>query len=249
MRALLFVLLALRCGAAGEIPNLPRIRQVNLERAANLPNFIADEITVRYRRAKGDADWRVFDHVEAEIAVRGSGEFTRQNVRRDGQPWNKPLPNLNWGVSFGDELTSLFDAKCSTTAIEVDGRIEWQGKPAAAYRYQAPPNACFGTWTTNGLLGIKKRSNPARQGRFVVDGNANPVHFEMQSIDFPKSFPGDTWTAATTYDYRPIGDQSYLLPVTYEMVLGTSTSELWKAQVEYRKHRHFEAAAKVNYQP
>src|SRR5215472_8588344 len=89
VRTLAFFVLALRVLAQDS--QLEHIRSVNLERAANLPNFVADEIAVRYRSPRvSPPQWRQVDTIESEIAVRGRG-FTRRNTLVDGKPWNKQV--------------------------------------------------------------------------------------------------------------------------------------------------------------
>jgi hypothetical protein len=251
MRGLLLTLLLLPCSAADEIPELSHVRKVNLERATNLPDFIADEVVIRYKSHKAiPPKWEPLDNIESEIAVRGSGGFSRRNVRLNGMPWEKPFPTFNWGVAFGDELTSLFDSKCHN-AIEFEGRTEFQGKPALAYRFHAAPNGCFGYWTfKNGFLSLAKKYNPARKGRFLLDAaTADLVQVEVEAVDFPRGFPNDTWKGSSAWQPVRIGDESYLLPVTFEFVIGSSTGDLFRAEVEYKNHRHFEAAANIKFQP
>ncbi len=91
---------------------LEHIRAVNLERAAKLPSFVADEVAIRYRSKHTDPQqWEYFDTIESEIAVRGA-DFARQNVRLNGKPWTKQnFPNFTWSVDFGAELKPLFRSK------------------------------------------------------------------------------------------------------------------------------------------
>lgn len=246
-RGLLFLLLVPPCGAADKGADLEYVRKVNLEHAAMLPDFVADEIADRSQsHAANPPDWQPMDHVEAEIVVRSKGEFTRRNVRLNGQPWDKPFPRWNWGVAFGDELISLFDPKCKN-AIELEGPAELQGEAVIAYHYQAPQNGCFGYWTKSGLL-TSKKVNPPRRGRFVVDrATGNLLRFEMQAVDFPKNFGYDTWTVASAWDEVRIGSEAYLLPVAMEMVTGSTGHELGRTLVEYKNHRHFEASTSVQF--
>src|SRR6201999_3450828 len=62
---------------------LERARQVNLEYAENMPNFVADEKARRSRRGPGSSTWRDFDVVESEITFQGNHAARRQ-IRRDG---------------------------------------------------------------------------------------------------------------------------------------------------------------------
>jgi hypothetical protein len=44
------------------------------------------------------------------------GNPTRQHVRINGKPWNKPdLPGLNFGIDFGTALRDLFDPECGNS--------------------------------------------------------------------------------------------------------------------------------------
>ena len=95
MNRAVFMLLAvsfcLHAQDASEQPlKLEHIRAVNLERAAALPSYVADEIAVRYRSKHVDPpQWQLVDTIESEIAVRGNG-FVRQRTTVNGKPWNKP---------------------------------------------------------------------------------------------------------------------------------------------------------------
>ena len=50
----------------GQDAALEHARQVNLERAANMPNFVADEIAQRYTRHSDYSKWRLGDTIETE---------------------------------------------------------------------------------------------------------------------------------------------------------------------------------------
>jgi len=69
------------------------VRQVNLDFAANLPNFVADEIGERYNTSLASKDWRYVDTIESEITFRGS-RASREHVRWNGKSWNRPFTEL-----------------------------------------------------------------------------------------------------------------------------------------------------------
>ena len=105
---------------------LERARRINLEYAANMPNFVADEAAKRYRSTTQSPDWRPYDTVESEITFRGR-RAVRQQIRRNGKAWNQPfdaLPGFKWYEGFETEITPLFDPQCPTT-------IEYQGRSKA----------------------------------------------------------------------------------------------------------------------
>jgi hypothetical protein len=229
--------------AADEIPDLSRVREVNLAYAAKLPSFVADETAKRYTSNKSDPPrWRLMNTVESEIDIHGRGPDSRRNIRLNGKPWNKssdPNPTFHWYIGFGQELTSLFDPKCST-AIEFEGREEWQGKAVLAFRYHAPRDGCFGTWNT------MPPANPPRRWRFLVEvPGLNLIRYEEEGFDFPAGLERVHFTIETSWDHVNIGGESYVLPVAFEMEVVNGGHV--RAVVEYKNHRHFEAAADVTF--
>ena len=229
---------------------LEHAQQVNLDRAANLPNFVADEVAVRFSSRHIDPpQWQRVDTIESEIAVRGGG-FTRQHTTVNGKPWSKPkLPDgATWSVMFGYELKPLFGADCQRT-IEYVGHEHIHSKAALAYRFQVPPNGCFGTFNIkDGFFSFLKIANPARTGRFLLDDpGGNLIYFEIEAKEFPKGFDSDPSTYIETWDNVKIGDTSYLLPVASEMFGGFKREKLWHVTVEYRNHRHFESSADISF--
>jgi hypothetical protein len=231
---------------------LEHAREVNLERAAKLPHFIADESVKRYKSPHTNPpQWKYVDTIESEIAVQGSG-FTRRHPLLNGKPWTKAeFPNFNWSVQFGDELNPLFGPKCQTP-IEFDKRDDFRGKPVLAYRFASPPNGCFGGLKiTSGMFGLitsTKYYSPKWTGRFLIDDpGGNVVLFEAEAHEFPKGFGQDPVKQTGTWDYVKIGDLEYLLPVSTEIFGGFTKADLWHVVVEYKNHRHFESATEIQF--
>jgi len=104
-RSLLPALLlsCLRAQFAPHQTALEHVRAVNLERAAKLPDFVADETAVRYHSRHTDPpEWKHVDTIESEIAFQRGTQFSRQHVRVNGQPWHKKGFNgYNWGGPLG----------------------------------------------------------------------------------------------------------------------------------------------------
>jgi hypothetical protein len=247
---MILILLALRLLFMPPVPQddwktaLEHARTVNLERAAALPNFVADEKAVRYKsRHTNPPKWEYVDTIESEISVKG-GSFRRDHVVLNRKPFNKPsFPNFNWGVQFGQQLLPLFEPKCQP-AIEFEGRQELNGKPVLAYRFRSEPNGCFGTFTiTSGFIVTSTKSyNPAHTGRFLIeDPGGSVIQFESEAHEFPKEFGADPVHETQTWAYVKIGDASHLLPVATEIYGGFTHADLWHVVVEYTNHRHFEA--------
>ena len=237
--------------AQDPVAMLERARTVNLERAKNLPEFIADETVVRYKSPHTNPPkWEYLDTFEAEIAVQGGADFTRRRVRMNGRPFDKSgFPGFNWSVWFGVELGPLFNGKCDTR-IEFDKREEVKGRPAMAYRFRWPED-CFGTFTVSrGFFGISrtKSHTPPWSGRFLVDEAGNLIRFESQVTELPKDLGADPLSQSVTWDYVKIADEVHLLPVAMEIFGGFTRGDLWHAVVEYKNHRQFKASTNITFQ-
>ncbi|SPE35511.1 exported hypothetical protein [Candidatus Sulfopaludibacter sp. SbA3] len=224
---------------SGEPSELDRVRQVNLEYASKLPNFVADETGRRYHSDGVGKPWRLQDTMEDEIGIKDDGT-TRQNVRVNGKPRNKPSAKLP--SDFGLHLYALFDLSCPTK-IEFAGRGETGGKPILVYLFHSPPKGCFGGVNDNGHV-----YEPAVSGRILVDAaKGNVLRCEWEGSGFPEKFVTDRLTIAESWDYATVGGSVYLVPVSFEWIGRRSDGEMVRATTEYKNHRHFEASTRITF--
>jgi len=98
----------------GEQSELDHVRQVNLDYVSKAPNFVADEIVRDDRSDDAGKPWRLERTIEDEIGLK-DGRLTRQNVRRNGKPWNEAT--LKLPSDFGLHLYSVFGPECSTKIL------------------------------------------------------------------------------------------------------------------------------------
>ena len=129
---------------------LEHARQVNLELASHMPNFVADEVITSYVHRKGSGEWKRGPMVEDEITMKRN-RISRRDFRLDGEPWL----GIGWitrirGFTPGIPATGLtaalqplFDPRCPTT-LGFAGDDELRGKPVLAYKFQSPAKGCFG---------------------------------------------------------------------------------------------------------
>lgn len=224
---------------------LAQARRVNLEYAANMPNFVADEIAKRYRMSRKSQAWSNFDTVESEIAFRGN-RASRQQVRRNGKLWEQSfdaLPGYKWHEGFGTEVTPVFDSKCPTTLM-YQGPSESHGRPLLDYMFSSPVDGCFSYF----VFGYQ-RYNPARTGHILIDDPAgNIVQFEEEESGFPVEMEFSGRELRIFWDYVKVGDESHLLPVRASFLVRYYDGRRFRVEVEYKNHRHFEATTRVTYQ-
>jgi hypothetical protein len=167
------------------VRELEHARRINLEYAANMPNFVADETAKRYRSTPRSTGWNSYDTVESEIAFRGR-RAVRQQIRRNGKPWDQPfdaLPGFKWYEGFETEISPLFDPQCPTT-IEYQGHSTSGGQKLLEYRFSSPVDGCFPF-----LYFAYQRYNPARTGRvFVEDPGGSVIRVDDEAGGFPAGF-------------------------------------------------------------
>jgi hypothetical protein len=227
---------------------LERARRINLEYAANMPNFVADETAKRYRSTTQSPDWRPYDTVESEITFRGR-RAVRQQIRRNGKPWDQPfdaLPGFKWYEGFETEISPLFDPQCPTT-IEYQSRSTMGGRAGGRhlleYRFSSPVDGCFPF-----LYFTYQRYNPARTGRvFVDDPGGSVIQVDDEAGGFPADFEFAGKEEHMFWDYVKIGDNSHLLPVRANFLVVYSSGTRYRVEVEYKNHRHFETSTNVTF--
>lgn len=230
---------------------LERARQVNLERASHMPNFVADEVVTHYVDRKGSGRWEHDFTLKDEVTVKGN-QITRTHVHLSRNPltllrstcFPPPCAGQGWGppaTGFAAALQPLFDPNCPTT-LKFAGNDELRGKAVLAYQFDSPANGCFGN-----LYG-GSAYNAARTGRVFIDGASGDVlRFEEEAFGFPREFMFASRHQVMAWDYVKIGEAPHWLPVSAEFVWTTDTPLRVKADVEYRNHRHFESSADIKY--
>lgn len=224
---------------------LAHARRVNLEYAANMPNFVADETAKRYRSSPRSSSWRDFDTVESEITFKGN-HAARQRIRRNGKPWEQPfeaLPGFKWYEGFGTEISPLFDPKCPTT-LEYEGRSKVRERQLLNYGFSTPVDGCFPFF----FFGYQ-RFNPARTGRVSIDDPAGHIiQLDEEATGFPAEIEFAEREEHISWDYVKIGEDPHLLPVRANFLVRYYDGTRYRIEVEYKNHRHFEASTNVTFQ-
>src|SRR5579863_133873 len=221
--------------ASQSTPELERVRKINLDFAANLPEFTADETAKRFTSRATAADWKPFDAIQSEVAFKGN-TAVRTHILRDGKPWPQifyALPGFLWTGGVGIELKPLFDPGCFAS-IALEGPQQVRGKQLMAYRFSALADACFGSFDYE-----YRRYVPARTGRILLDDpGGNVIQYEEEAIEFPKEFDFAYRKENVSWDFVKIGGTSYLLPVAAEFEAFYSAGNRWRVVMEYKNHRH-----------
>jgi hypothetical protein len=222
---------------------LEKARTVNLERAAHLPNFVADEIVDCYSSPSSPPEWQHTAAIRSEVTFAGMGE-TRQRMTADG----KPVPGhdhpgcVGWGGGFGTYLKPIFDAECRTT-LEFSKSIGRPGNQALIYNFSTPPEGCFPT-SFSGY----ERAYPAHEGFVVIEiPGGRMIHVTGRSVRFPGAYPIVKIEEKVNWNVVKIGDQARLLPIAYEKSMYMSSGWTYRVSATYTNHRHFEANSDITF--
>jgi hypothetical protein len=221
-----------------------QVRDVNLDYVSKLPSFIADELAVRMHKPKGSDKWRDKDTFESEISFKG-GDATRENIRFNGKPWNKPTHWLpggpTWGVGFGSDLKPLFDRDCENQ-ITFEGRKEIEGAQVRSFEFRAPMDGCFGS----GLYDYQLYA-AGKAGRILVDDAGNVIQMEHHEVDVPADL-GSGSTYVFKWGNVKIGDATHWLPIAEEWTWHGPNGDTWHVTASFQNHRHFEASTTFQFE-
>jgi len=223
-----------------EPSQLDRVREVNLDYVAKLPDFVADEINRRYRSYDLGKPWRPELTVQDEVTVKDHRVFHR-NVHKHASTLSGALDKpLNF--DFGLHLEAVFGPQCASR-VEFVGREEVEGRPMLVYFFHIPTGgACFGV-AHNG-----NQQFAAITGRILLDAaNLHVLRSEWVGAGFPEKFAVDHFTTTEQWGYATIGGSAYLVPVSSEIVFRMSDGSTERGKTEYRNHRHFEAATSITF--
>jgi len=230
---------------AGTALTLDRIREVNLQRAAHLPNFIADEVTECYFSNAGPVRWEHTSSIRSEVSFKGSGE-TRKNMITNGEPdpTGSKRRCIGYGGGFGTYLVPIFDPECPS-GLAFSRKIGKPGNEGLALSFRSPPEGCFYTSFSG-----SDRAYPVHEGLVLIESpGGNMIHVAERSVQFPAAYGITSREEKVTWDFVKIGDATHLLPVSYEKIIYNRGGSAGRVTVKYTNHRHFEADTSITFQP
>jgi len=225
---------------------LEKARAVNLDRAAHLPNFMADEEVDCSAQPPSGSAWIPTATIRSEATFSGMSE-SLQRVGADGKlvPAKGIAPGcIGWTGGFGSYIKPIFDPDCGTT-LTYSKTIGKSGKQYLVYNFSTPPEALCFPLSFSGI----ERAYSAHQGTVRIDmASGEMVSVSTRARGFPDAYPFAEIEETATWDTVDIKGESYLLPVSYEKVISRRSGAINRVSATYTKHRHFEAATKITYQ-
>jgi hypothetical protein len=210
---------------------------------ADLPNFVVEQATTRYRGS--EREWRPLDVVTAEVTC-VDGQDTYKNIAVNGRPTSGPPENTgSW--STGEFVITLQDilSPATNAAFSRRGSGKIAGRPAYVYDLKVEqPNS---HWA---LVNSAKRTyKPAYKGAIWIDKETGRVlRIEQEAVNMPRDFDYDKAQSAVEYGFVMIEGKSYLLPVESEnLACFTGTSNCMKNVIEFRNYRKFGSDSNITF--
>jgi len=222
---------------------IERARVAAFEFNDKLPDFICDEVVLRYESRTRKPDWKLKDRVQVELTYSGGKEDYR-NVRVNGKRLKKGAPEDSgaWSTGeFGMALTSIM-------ATNTDAKFKSRGQEsmAAGLRAQVFDFSVVqpkSHWT----IRYGRSVRPAYNGSLWIDPEtARVLRIEMNSRQLPVDYDFDKVEMTVDYGWVVISGQRYLLPINSEsLACQTHSFVCNRNSVEFRNYRKFAVESQV----
>jgi hypothetical protein len=233
---------------AAESPVDPVLTKARLSAAAlaeNLPNFVCQQATTRFRRNLSDGSWQRLDVITADVAYdRKTGE-SYTNIQVNGAPAGIEMLGLSGSSSAGEfaiDLPNLF-ASAADEDFHLNEEVALGGKAARVYAYEV--DKAVSRWKITERAAV---DTPAYAGRIWIDKTAGRVvRLEMIADPLPPAFSADQLTTTIDFGSVDLGDGAkYFLPTGSETVFCKRESGACdRNTTEYRNYRKFGAESAI----
>jgi hypothetical protein len=224
------------------------VRKKALQFTEDLPDFICQQITHRYKDPLGGNQWESQDIVESELSYTQRQE-NYSNIKINGRSSTKRFESLGNAISigeFGSILRSLFIPETHAKFWK-EREGEFRGVQTIVIGFSVPHESSAWTLSYKNTYSLKV----AYQGRIWADArNRSILRISQHTIQLPRNFPILYSETTTEYGYRDIAgleNQSFLLPIAAEVVIRENQTRVSSRNlIEFREFRKFTADVKLN---
>jgi hypothetical protein len=233
--------------AAAPEPEDPidKARVVAFDFAEQLPNFICQQLTLRYSgEGLRNIDWKLQDRIETDLMY-SEGKESYGNFKRNGKLIKKGGPQDTGSWSTGEYGTIQLDVLASNTNAEFkfDRDSEVGGRPAKKYTYRVlKANSHWKVDFGGNVL------YPAYHGSVWIDNETSRVlRVEMIGRQIPESYPMASVEMTVDYGMVKLGDKQFLLPTRAEnLACGRASITCVRNEVKYMNYRRFTAESTIS---
>ncbi|MFN0111356.1 MAG: hypothetical protein ACKVZH_21035 [Blastocatellia bacterium] len=236
-----------RAEAFARLPFLEQARHFALEYADNLPDFMATQFVTRYAQKPGDKDWKKEDALEIELSYRERGGEKYRLTKMDGKASTLKYENLGGATStgeFGSLLTAAFSPESRAEFKELRKEV-FNKRQTVVYDFKVKK-----AFSANKITDKTTHQSiiAAYQGTVWIDVETKRVlRIESASEGMPANFSITLAENSIEYDWIKIADQTYLLPIRAEVLLGSDRERHYSRNViEFRNYRKFDTDIKFS---
>jgi hypothetical protein len=222
-------------------------RQAAFVFSETLPNFVVKQYTTRYQTEAahgGQTSWHAYDTVTADV-VSEDGKESYKNILVNGKPPKYDVEKTGtW--STGEFSSVMLDVLSPGTRADFHNKRPTTIMSREAYHFD------FSVQRENSHWQLHSSSDsyvPEYTGAIWIDKETSRVlRIELSAKNMPRTFQLDTVESAIDYDYVPIGDGKFLLPVHSEALsCDRGTSECNRNVIDFRNYRKFSADTSVSF--
>jgi hypothetical protein len=228
-------------------PIVDKAREAAYEYSETLPNFVVKQFTTRFdaELTRGaQPSWRALDTVSADV-VSENGAESYKNIQINGKASKQDIEKTGtW--STGEYSSVLLDLFSTATHADFHGKRATRIANREAYRYDYSVDQEDSHWEVSAPSGTYK---PEYSGSIWIDKeNFRTLRVEMAARNLPKTFSLDTVESAVDYDFVPIGDSKFLLPVHSEILdCQRGTSYCTRNVIDFRNYKKFTADTSITF--
>lgn len=224
-------------------PIIATARQLALDHAETLPNFIVDQHTARYTTTSRPAKWKRRDRVSAEVLM-VDGKESYGEFRRNGRRVSERRVKETGTWSMGEWAVIQLDVLSTATraAFEFRQVSDVGGRPAKMFSYTVEkPNSHWKVDFEGEIL------YPAYGGSIWIDEETNRVlRVEMIGRDIPLTYPMKAVEMTVDYGMVDIAGEQFLMPLRGENLACKRWSFFCsRNEIEFRNYRKFTAESEV----
>jgi hypothetical protein len=237
--------------ATGSAPTPPvdelilEARQAADSFTEELPDFLVQQVTIRYYSSTNPPQWQAADIVTAEVAC-ANGKEEYRNISINGRPTQRPVEKTgSW--STGEYVTTLQDVLSPRTAARFVKRGPGQVGNRDAVVYDFTVEQANSHWR----IVADERHNyaPAYKGSLWIDRETHRVlRIEQRTIWLPDDFPVDKAESKIEYGLVRIDGKNYLLPTeSQNTACARGTLQCSENVISFRNYRKFSADSDITY--
>lgn len=222
-------------------------RERALKYSVSLPNFTCVEITDRSTDMTGTGQWKHRDSI-AELVRFINNTETRSTLEVNGKRNSLDRENMDPEAAFsrgefGRLLTAVFSP-------ESKAYFEWKetdalgGNTVQVFSYHITKENSALT-----LTGENNRQEVAAfHGLVYLDDSTTGVRrITIEAEDLPKNFSIHSTSIAVDYDYVPINNHDYLMPITGTVALTRGKHQADMNELEFTAYKRYGSQTKISY--